>query len=54
MNMDENKKSIKYFVRIINESDEYDIEELEAIIEEQIEIDNINLAPLLKKIKKRH
>ncbi len=52
--MDENKKTTKYFIRIIKNTDEYELEEIEQLIEDNPELKKLGLTLLFSKKKLRH
>ncbi|HOJ44461.1 MAG TPA: hypothetical protein PK340_00250 [Bacilli bacterium] len=50
----EEKKTTKYFIRIIKSTDEYDLEDIESLIEENPELKKLGITLLFSKKKMLH
>lgn len=52
--MEENKKTTKYFIRIVKSTDEYELEDVEQLIEEHPELKKLGITLLFSNKKLRH
>ncbi len=52
--MEEDKKTTKYFIRIVHEPDQPELEDIEELIEQHPELKKLGLTLLFSKKKLRH